>query len=124
MPLAISIHAGRCFVEGPPGATLLRTAGDVSIVIETCLGSRAERVLLHAENLPAAFFDLSSGEAGAMLQKLRNYGVRLAVVCPAGAVRFSRRFGEMVREESRGEWFRLFDDRESAQAWLCADAPP
>ena len=49
------------------------------------------------ENLTPAFFDLSSGEAGAILQKLRNYGIRLAVVCPPGRVLMSSRFGEMGR---------------------------
>mgnify|MGYP000660045212 CR=1 FL=1 len=77
-----------------------------------------EAALLYAENLPAAFFDLSSGQAGAILQKLRNYGIRLAVVCPPGHVRFSRRFGEMVSEERRGSLFGVFETRRAAREWL------
>ena len=44
--------------------------------------------LLYASDL-TNFFDLSSGEAGAILQKLRTYGVLLAVL--------SRRFGGFER---------------------------
>jgi len=61
---------------------------------------------------------LSSGEAGAILQKLRDYRIRLAVVCAPGSVRFSSRFGEMVAEESRGNYFRVFESREAAREWL------
>lgn len=73
--------------------------------------------LLYASNLSAGFFDLSSGEAGAILQRLRNYGVRLAVVCPPGSVQFSR-FGEMVAEERRRPDFGVFETRDAACEWL------
>jgi len=46
------------------------------------------RALLYSSNLPPAFFDLSSREAGTVLQKLRNY-----------------RFG-------------IFESREAALEWL------
>jgi hypothetical protein len=87
-------------------------------LLEACFSAGARAALLYAENLPAAFFDLSSGQAGAVLQKLRTYGVRLAVVSPPGQVEVSTRFGEMVAEESRGRHFGLFETREAARAWL------
>lgn len=74
--------------------------------------------LLYGGNLTRGFFDLSSGEAGAVLQKLRNYGVRLAVVCPAGSVRFSSRFGELLAEERLGQHFAVLETREAARRWL------
>ena len=55
---------------------------------------------------------------GEVLQKLRNYRVRLAVVCPPGTVRFSSRFGEMLAEERRLPHFGVFDTRDEAVAWL------
>jgi len=109
---------GLTAVEGPPGERLLSTADDARLVIEACLGSGADAALLYADNLPQAFFDLSSGEAGAVLQKLRNYHVRLAVVCPPGAASFSSRFGEMVAEERKGPYFGLFETRDAALSWL------
>ena len=74
--------------------------------------------LLYAKNLTEGFFNLSFGEAGAVLQKLRNYGVRLALVCPAGSVQVSRRFGEMVAEEQLRNHFGVFETRQAAREWL------
>ena len=105
-------------VEGHPGERLMASAEDARLVIEACFSAGASSALLYADNLPEAFFDLSSGQAGAILQKLRNYHVRLAVVCPPGTVSFSSRFGEMVAEERKGPSFGLFDTRDAALAWL------
>lgn len=73
-------EAGVVAIEGAPGQPVLAGAGGVDQLLEACFGADCGAALLHAENLPPTFFDLSSGAAGAMLQKLRRYGVRLAVV--------------------------------------------
>ena len=104
--------------EGPRDQPLLRTIEDASLVVEACSSGKTRSALLYAPNLTERFFDLSSGEAGAVLQKLRNYGIRLAVVCTPGSVRFSSRFNEMVAEESRGNHFRVFESAETARGWL------
>jgi hypothetical protein len=109
---------GMTVVEGQPELSFMASAADVDSMLEACFSSRARAALLYAENLPAAFFDLSSGQAGAILQKLRNYGVRLAVVSPSGRIAMSSRFGEMVAEEQKGRHFALFDTREKAREWL------
>jgi hypothetical protein len=118
MDIRITTVDGRDIVEGAPGKQLLQSPDDVADVIVSCFEHGTQAVLLHAENLTEGFFDLSSGEAGAILQKLRNYRMRLAVVAPTDDVHQSSRFGEMVQEESKGGDFRLFEDRESAVAWL------
>ena len=81
------------------------------------LGS-ADGRSLYAENLPHKFFDLSSGDAGVILQKLRTYHVRLAVVAPKERVVPTSRFSEMAAEERRSGQFALFETREAAAAWL------
>ena len=118
MDLTAVEDAGLTVVEGVPGQRLLTSADDARRVLEACFSNRSRAVLLYADNLTSAFFDLSSGEAGAILQKLRNYGVRLAVVCPHGSVRFSTRFGEMLAEERQRPHFRLFETRREARDWL------
>ena len=126
------VHRGACtpvsvagvrLVEGPPGTPLLARAADADRVLEACFASGARAALLYAENLPPAFFDLSSGEAGAVLQRLRNYGVRLAVVAPPGAVRPSRHFGDMAGEERRRGHLALCDTADAARAWLAGGEP-
>ncbi|TKD12399.1 DUF4180 domain-containing protein [Polyangium fumosum] len=115
-------EGGVTVVEGQPDQAFLTSARDVDRVIEACFGSSAGCVLLYASNLPAAFFDLSSRVAGDILQKLRNYRIRLAVVCPPGSVSHSSRFGEMVTEENRGEHFGMFETRAEAVEWIHAFA--
>lgn len=106
------------FIEGQPGEPLIESSDDITTLIEA--DYTVHRFLLYPENLPANFFDLSSGEAGAVLQKLRNYHIRLAVVRTPN-LKLSSRFGEMLADEMRGPYFRLFDERAEAQAWLCSD---
>jgi hypothetical protein len=105
-------------LEREQGARYIADAADVGRLIEDCLSSGVRAALLHADNLPRRFFDLSSGQAGVILQKLRAYRVRLAVVAPADRVIPSPRFGEMAAEERRSGQFALFETREAAAAWL------
>lgn len=109
---------GLLFVEGAPDQPLLASSRDTNRLLEVCFAEQVGAALLYAANLPAAFFDISTGEAGEILQKLRNYRVRLAVVCPPGGVAMSRRFGELLADELGGAHFGVFDDRPAACAWL------
>jgi hypothetical protein len=118
MELTLIDESGVRVVEGVAGEAFMSSVQDIDRVIEACFSDGANAALLYAANLPPAFFDLSSGEAGAILQKLRNYRIRLAVVCPAGSVQFSSRFGEMLADERRGPHFRLFETRHAASEWL------
>jgi hypothetical protein len=118
MNFIVRTVAGHRFVEGTPGQPIIERAADVSAVLETCFAEGVDRLLLYAENLPGHFFDLRSGEAGAILQKLRTYHVRLAVV-RSPALPLNRRFAELMADEQRGRDFRLFDARAEAEEWLC-----
>jgi len=109
------------FTEWPKGVGLMRSADDAALVVEGCYSKGVDSALLHAENLTENFFDLSSGEAGLILQKLRNYRIRIAVVYSPENVRFSSRFGEMASEEGRTGYFRLFESEEAAREWLSSD---
>jgi hypothetical protein len=118
MGLEVVDDGGVTVVEGPPDEPVMSSVLDITRVVEVFLSARADGLLLYGANMTSAFFDLSSGEAGAILQKLRNYRIRLAVVCPPGSVTFSSRFGEMVAEERRGRMFGLFETRDAAREWL------
>jgi hypothetical protein len=109
---------GVTVAEGPRDRRLLLDVDDTGRLIERCFALGAQGALLYAPNLSAAFFDLSSGEAGGILQRLRNFRIRLAVVCPPGSVTFSSRFAEMLAEEHLGRQFGIFETREAALAWF------
>lgn len=120
MSLTHSQHEDLIFVEGAPGLPLLAKADDINDVIGECFGLQARSALLYAENMPPAFFDVSSQQAGVILQKLRNYGIQLAVVAAPGSVSFSSRFAELAAAERRDHAFAIFDNRDEAIAWLSA----
>lgn len=120
MKLTVVEEDGVKILEGAPDQECMSSVADTNRVIEACWSGRARSILLYDRNLTPGFFDLSSGEAGAILQKLRNYRIRLAVVSAPGSVRFSSRFDEMVAEERRGPHFGLFESRGAARDWLTA----
>ena len=90
---------------------------DATAIVRSCVESGVGAVLFDRTALPPAFFDLSSGLAGELIQKLTQYGIRMAAVVPDPS-RCSRSFQEFVREANRGGHFRFFPDRESAVQWL------
>jgi hypothetical protein len=110
---------GQRFVEGAPGQPHMKSVKDVTSIIEACFDYAVDRVLLYPENLTEQFFDLSSREAGEILQKLRNYHIRLAIV-RSPTLRLSSRFAELMADESPASYVRLFDDRAAAEQWLCS----
>lgn len=116
--LAAVDEGGVVAVEGPPEEQVLARVDDLNRVVEACWSSGAHGALLYAANLTPGFFDLSTGEAGAILQKLQNYRLRLAVVCPPDGVAMSSRFGELLAEAQQGDDFGLFTSRGAARAWL------
>lgn len=91
---------------GGPGAEVIR-----------CVEHGVGAILFDDGALPAAFFDLSTGVAGELAQKLANYGVRMAAVVPDESVH-SARFQDFAREANRGRQIRFFATRGEAVAWL------
>ena len=113
MSFALIVENGVRAVEGTRGHGVMERPQDATLVLEACFSANASAALLYPENLTARFFDLSSGEAGVILDKLRRYRVRLAIVCAPESVEFSSRFREILSDD-----LRVFDARDAALAWL------
>ena len=61
-----------------------------------------------------------TGEAGEILEKFRNDGIKTAaVVAPETAER--GKFRKMGLEENRGKDFHVFAEREEAEGWFIGD---
>jgi hypothetical protein len=82
-----------------------------------CIEGGTWALLIDRGALPAAFFDLSTGAAGELVQKLTNYGVRMAAVVPDLESR-PLRFREFAREANRGRQFCFVATRREAIEWL------
>jgi hypothetical protein len=75
------------------------------------------RFLLDEQNFAPAFYDLKTGFAGEVFQKLSNYGSRLAIVGKFESVR-SPRFRELMMESNKGSHVRFAGTRDEAIEWL------
>jgi PadR family transcriptional regulator AphA len=96
-------------------------ASDPVAALRSCIEHGQRALLLDHGALPAAFFDVSTGVAGELVQKLVNYHVRMAAVVPDLAVH-SPRFREFAREANGGRQFRFFATRQQAIDWLQSHA--
>jgi hypothetical protein len=107
MPDWLAVSAAVHHVDA--GGPAIRTGGDA---LDLMFSTEAEWIALPVERLDPAFFDLSTGIAGEIAQKLVNYRRRLAVVGDIGEhLERSGALRDFVRESNRGR-----------QLWFVADA--
>ncbi len=78
-----------------------------------CIENGVRSILLDQPAVAREFFDLSTGLAGELLQKLANYRIRLAVVLPDPSIH-SLRFREFAREANKGNQCHFFGTRGEA----------
>ncbi|WP_405797546.1 DUF4180 domain-containing protein [Streptomyces sp. NBC_01506] len=84
----------------------------------------AELVAVPAGRFEDSFYDLSSGVAGAILQKLANYRLRLAVVGDISHhLRASVALPDLVREANRGRDVWFVTDLDELTTRLAAHRP-
>ncbi|MEL1265820.1 DUF4180 domain-containing protein [Pseudoxanthomonas putridarboris] len=89
----------------------------VADAISLCLGT--DGLLLTENDVGHDFFRLESGVAGELLQKLVNYGVKTAFVCPDPSA-YGQRFSELALEHSTHPHVRFFRAPQEAIDWLRA----
>lgn len=97
----------------------IRSVKDIADMIGACFG--AEGILLTEDDLAPELFDLHSGLAGELLQKLVNYRLRAAIVLRDPAA-YGERFRELAYEHRSHDIIRFVRSRDEADAWLRAGA--
>jgi PadR family transcriptional regulator AphA len=105
------------YLDCLPGEQRLESEADALDLVAACGEHGTSRLMLHAENLTDDFYRLQSGLAGQVLLKFSNYRLKVAAVLTPELVNQGR-FREMVLETNRGNQFRIFYDRSSAEQWL------
>ncbi|MER5639808.1 DUF4180 domain-containing protein [Kitasatospora sp. NPDC002227] len=106
-----------------PDRAGLRSEQDALDLIGEAFGTGAEWIALPADRLPAEFFRLRSGLAGAVVQKFANYRLKLAVlggieehVVASDALR------DFVRECNRGGQLWFLPDAEELELRLAGQS--
>jgi hypothetical protein len=89
-------------------------------VLSCCYEQDTDRVLLYAENFCAEFFDISSGLAGTILQKLTNYRIKTAIVLNETTQKSSL-FSQMVQDANRMGLIHFFSKVDEAAQWLTCE---
>ncbi|MBT2468273.1 DUF4180 domain-containing protein [Streptomyces sp. ISL-66] len=109
-----------CAADGPTVAT----AQDA---LDQLIGGafyRAEVVAVPAERFDDEFFDLSSGMAGAIMQKFVSYRIRLVVLGDiTHHLRASSALPDLVRESNRGRHIWFLPDLDSLATRLAPEVP-
>jgi hypothetical protein len=107
------------------GETHIPTVGELGIAVrsERDIMGLVSAALSHPglivteADLPAAFFDLKTGFAGELLQKLTNYAARVALVVPDPAVHGTR-FSELAAEHRSHGLIRFVESEAEARRWF------
>ncbi|HEY6455753.1 MAG TPA: DUF4180 domain-containing protein [Steroidobacteraceae bacterium] len=89
---------------------LLRIRSEATQALGLCL--------LETDFVPE-FFDLRSGLAGELFQKLVNYRIRTAIVLPDPG-KYGTRISELALEHRTHPVVRIFQTVEAAKAWLAS----
>lgn len=94
----LHIIQGELIAEIPKNTPAIQTAQDF---LEIMMNLPADTIVIHQETLHESFFDLRTGLAGEILQKVVNYGRRLAIV--GDFTRYtSKSLHDFIRENNRG----------------------
>ena len=116
--------AGQPALVADPTGPLLRTEDDARDVIQETFGSDIRLAVIPVERLDPDFFALRTGVAGAFVQKLVQYRLRLAVVGDISAqVDASDALRDWVREVNRGRDILFVPDVAALEERLNAEGP-
>ncbi len=108
---------GKKYIEYASKEHLIQNEQDGVDLIAACSEQDTNLILLHSEALSDEFFQLRTGLAGAVLQKLSNYRVKAALVL-TDSERVKGKFKDFLAESNRGNSFRVFQEKAEAEDWL------
>lgn len=95
--------AGRRVLMAGSDDPIIRNTRDVLDLLARAMGERAGMIAVPVDRLDPSFFQLRSGFAGELLQKLVNYRFKLAILGDISHyVRESAAFRDLVTECHRG----------------------
>src|SRR4051812_50071658 len=113
--------AGQQALVADPSGPLLRTEDDARDVIQETFGTGIRLAVIPVERLDPDFFVLRTGVAGAFVQKLVQYRLRLVVVGDVSApVAASDALRDWVREVNRGRDILFVPDTAALEGRLDA----
>jgi hypothetical protein len=120
MPFKVQTAYNTKYIECDPTGFVIRNEQDILDLITVCGEHDTNNVMIYEGNFSSDFFDLRTNFAGTVLQKFANYHVRGAGIISLSKIK-SERFKEFVFESNRGNLFRFFEDKKTAEKWLASE---
>jgi hypothetical protein len=111
------VRAGKPYVTSRSSGRFISTPQDFLDLLAWGSENETNLFLLEDTNLAHDFYDLTTGLAGEILQKISNYSSRLAIVGSFDMV-VSRRFRELMVESNKGSQVHFALSRDEAMSWL------
>jgi len=105
------------YLKAEQGQLIIRSEQDVPDILAEGYLENIQKVLLYSDNLHDSFFDLSTRQAGHIIQKFSNYRVQVALIVLPETQK-SKLFTDWEAELNQGGLFRLFDEENKAVEWL------
>ena len=99
------------------GTANISSPGDILDIMGEVGYQGYAKLILHAADLSAEFFDLRTGLAGEVLQKFSNYRMQLAIVGDFSHLK-SRSWRDFIRESNRGRTVSFLPTLEEALSLL------
>ena len=115
--VVLQSQSDKPFVASCSSTRFIRTTQDFLELLVWGSEHQTNLFMLDDFNFGPEFYDLKTGLAGELLQKLSNYSARLAIVGTFGMV-VSERFRELMAESNKGSHVHFVQSRDEAISWL------
>lgn len=117
MNIEITQHQGQTLAEvtGPP----IQPPQEALEILINCAYQGAEKIIIHSDQLMPDFFDLKTGIAGEILQKVSTYQLRLAIVGDFSQYS-SKSLRDFIFESNKVGRVNFVGSVEEAKEKLCA----
>ena len=117
MNIELTQHQGQTLAEvtGPP----IQNPQEALETLINCAYQGTEKIIIHADQLMPDFFDLKTGIAGEILQKVSTYQLRLAIVGDFSQYS-SKSLQDFIFESNKVGRVNFVASLEEAKEKLCA----
>ena len=117
MNIEITQHEGQTLAEIT--GSLIQSPQEALEILINCAYQGAEKIIIHADQLVPGFFDLKTGIAGEILQKVSTYQLRLAIVGDFSQYT-SKSLRDFIFESNKMGRISFVASVEEAKAKLCS----
>ena len=117
MQIEITQHRGHTLAEVT--STPIQNPQEALEILINCAYQGAEKIIIHADQLMPDFFDLKTGIAGEILQKVSTYQLRLAIVGDFSQYN-SKSLQDFIFESNKVGRVNFVASVEEAKERLCA----